>query len=141
MMGLLFGAIAGALMSIQGAMNTRLGEKIGLWETTALVQGIGFLLSVVVAWIWGKGDVGGIASVNKFYLLGGVLGVGITFCVMLSMKNLGAAVSVSAILISQVLIAAILDAFGFLGMKKVPFGWNKYVGLLIMIGGLILFQW
>ena len=52
-----------------------------------------------------------------------------------------AAVSVSAILISQVLIAAILDAFGFLGMKKVPFGWNKYVGLLIMIGGLILFQW
>ncbi len=141
MMGLLFGAIAGALMSIQGAMNTRLGEKIGLWETTALVQGIGFLLSVVVAWIWGKGDVGGIASVNKFYLLGGVLGVGITFFVMLSMKNLGAAVSVSAILISQVLIAAILDAFGFLGMKKVPFGWNKYVGLLVMIGGLILFQW
>lgn len=140
MMGLLFGAIAGALMSIQGAMNTRLGEKIGLWETTALVQGIGFLLSVVVAWIWGKGDVGGIASVNKFYLLGGVLGVGITFFVMLSMKNLGAAVSVSAILISQVLIAAILDAFGFLGMKKVPFGWNKYVGLLVMIGGLILFQ-
>ena len=26
-------------------------------------------------------------------------------------------------------------------MKKVPFGWNKYVGLLVMIGGLILFQW
>lgn len=141
MMGLLFGAVAGALMSVQGAMNTRLGEKIGLWETTALVQGIGFLLSVVVAWIWGKGDIGGIASVNKFYLLGGVLGVGITFFVMLAMKNLGAAVSVSAILISQVLVAAVLDAFGFLGMKKVPFGWNKYVGLLVMIGGLMLFQW
>ena len=141
MMGLIWGAVAGALMSIQGAMNTRLGDKIGLWETTALVQGIGFFLSVIVAWIWGRGDIGGVVTVNKFYLLGGALGVGITFFVMLAMKNLGAAVSVSAILIAQVLVAAILDAFGFLGMKKVPFGWNKYLGLLIMIGGLILFQW
>ena len=141
MMGLLFGAVAGALMSVQGAMNTRLGEKIGLWETTALVQGVGFLLSLAVAWIWGKGDVGNLASVNKCYLLGGVLGVGITFFVMLAMKNLGAAVSVSAILIAQVLVAALLDAFGFLGLKKVPFGWNKYVGLLVMIGGLLLFQY
>lgn len=140
MMGFLFGAAAGALMSIQGAMNTRLGEKIGLWETTALVQGIGFLLSLIIAWIGGKGSIGNLADTNKFYLLGGVLGVGITLFVMLAMKNLGASVSVSAILISQLLIAAILDAFGFLGLKKVPFGWNKYVGLLIMIGGLLLFQ-
>lgn len=139
MMGFLFGAAAGALMSIQGAMNTRLGEKIGLWETTALVQGIGFLLSLIIAWIGGKGSIDNLANTNKFYLLGGVLGVGITLFVMLAMKNLGASVSVSAILISQLLIAAILDAFGFLGLEKVPFGWNKYVGLLVMIGGLLLF--
>jgi len=25
--------------------------------------------------------------------------------------------------------------------EKIVFGWNKYIGLLLMIGGMILFKW
>ena len=31
-MGFIFAIISGAAMSIQGVMNTRLGEKIGVYE-------------------------------------------------------------------------------------------------------------
>ena len=55
-MGFLFAVIAGAAMSVQGVMNTRLSEKIGLYESNAWVQGTAFILSLLAVWILGKGD-------------------------------------------------------------------------------------
>lgn len=48
MLGFLFAVIAGAAMSVQGVMNTRLQENIGLWEANAFVQGTAFVLSLAV---------------------------------------------------------------------------------------------
>ena len=60
---------------------------------------------------------------------------------MLTVKGLGPTAAVSVILITQLLTAAIIDAFGLLGSEKLPFGWNKYVGLGLMAGGMLLFKW
>ena len=139
-MGYIWSIIAGAAMSIQGVMNTRLGEKIGLYESNAFVQGTAFILSLAAVWIAGKGSFKGIGEVNKLYLLGGVLGLIITVTVMLGMGKLSPAVAVSVILISQLLVAAVINAFGIMGTEKEAFGWNKYVGLALMIGGMLLFK-
>lgn len=141
MMGIISCIIAGAAMSVQGVMNTRLGEKIGLLESNAFVQGTAFAIALIVAWIWGKGNIGAIGQANKLYWLGGVLGMVITVTVMLGMGKTSPAVAVSVILIAQLLIAALIDAFGIMGTEKVPFLWNKYVGLALMIGGVLLFKW
>ena len=42
MLGVIFSIIAGAAMSVQGVMNTRLGQGIGTLEANALVQGTAF---------------------------------------------------------------------------------------------------
>ena len=139
-MGFIFSIIAGAAMSIQGVMNTRLGDKIGLYEANAFVQGTAFLLSLIAVWIVGKGDFKLIGETNKLYLLGGVLGLIITVTVMLGVGKLSPTLAISTILISQLLVAAIIDAFGLMGSEKMAFGWNKYVGLLLMLGGVLLFK-
>ena len=54
MLGFLFSVIAGAAMSVQGVMNTRLSEHIGLWESNVYVQGTAFLLSALVLALFGK---------------------------------------------------------------------------------------
>ena len=59
---------------------------------------------------------------------------------MIGMKNTSPAIAVSIILIAQLLVAAVIDAFGIMGTEKVPFLWNKYVGLALMIGGMLLFK-
>lgn len=139
-MGYIFSIIAGAAMSIQGVMNTRLGEKIGLYESNAFVQGTAFILSLAAVWIAGKGNFRALGEVNKLYLLGGVLGLIITITVMLGMGKLTPAVAVSVILISQLLVAAIINAFGLMGTEKETFGIGKYVGLALMIGGMLIFK-
>ncbi len=134
--------VAGALMSLQGVFNTRLSEKIGLFQSNAFVQGTAFVLSLIVMFFFGKnGNFKEIMNVDKIYLLGGALGLGITISVMLSIKGLSPTYAISIILISQLLLAAIIDAFGLFGSDKIPFTWNKYVGIGVMIAGVLLFKW
>lgn len=139
-MGIVFSIIAGMAMSIQGVFNTRLGEKIGLYESNVWVQGTAFALSVLAMLILGKGNLGALMQANKLYWLGGVLGLIITLTVMLGIGNLSPTVAISIILIAQLLVAAMIDAFGLWGTEKVAFGWNKYVGIGMMIAGVIFFK-
>jgi transporter family-2 protein len=133
--------IAGAAMSIQGVMNTRLSEGIGLYESNAFVQGTAFLLSVIAMFVLGNGNWKELGSVNKLYLLGGVLGLVITITVMVGIKNLSPTIAISVILIAQLFVAALIDAFGLMGAERVAFGWSKYVGLGLMVAGVLLFKW
>ena len=141
MLGFIFAALAGAAMSIQGVFNTRLSEKIGLFESNAIVQGSAFILAIIVMLIFGKGDITKVSEVNKLYLLGGIIGFVITLTVMLAIKNLSPTVAISVILIAQLLVAAIIDAFGLFGSKKVPFDLTKYIGIGLMIAGVIVFKY
>lgn len=140
-MGYIFAIIAGASMSIQGVMNTRLSDKAGLFLSNAYVQGTAFLLSLIALIFVKNLSLKGFGEVNKWYLLGGVFGLIITVTVMLSVKNLSPVVAISTILVAQLFCAAIIDAFGLMDSEKIAFSWNKYVGLAAMIGGVILLKW
>lgn len=138
--GIVFSIIAGMAMSVQGVMNTRLGEGIGNMEANTFVQGTAFLLSAAVLLFYRQGSFTALGEVNKLYWLGGVAGVVITLTVMLGIKNLGTTVAISVILISQLLVAALIDAFGLMGSEKLAFTWPKFLGLALMIGGTLLFK-
>ena len=140
LLGIVFCIAAGIAMSVQGVMNTRLGEGIGSMEANAFVQGTAFVLALIALIFWRQGSFTALGSVNKLYWLGGVLGIVITLTVMLGIKSLGTTVAVSVILISQLLVAALIDAFGLMGSEKLAFGWNKYVGIAVMCGGMLLFR-
>ena len=141
LLGILFSVIAGMAMSVQGVMNTRLGEGIGNMEANAFVQGTAFALALIALIFWRQGSFTELGGVNKLYWLGGVLGIVITLTVMLGIKSLGTTVAISIILISQLMVAALIDAFGIMGSEKIAFGWNKYVGLAVMCGGMLLFKY
>ena len=139
-LGVIFAILAGSAMSIQGVMNTRLSEKIGLYESNAFVQSVAFILSILVLIIFGKGNLLNIFQTKPVYWLGGVLGIAITILVMLAMGDLSPTVAVSVILIAQLTVAALIDAFGIMETPKVAVHWTKFLGLALMIGGVILFK-
>ncbi|MDR0935595.1 MAG: DMT family transporter [Oscillospiraceae bacterium] len=138
MLGVIFSLIAGAAMSFQGVMNTRLGEKTGLFEGNLYVQGTAFLLSIVAFLIMREKGFAELSGVPKPYLLGGVLGLVITVSVMLGIKGLSPTISISIILIAQLLVAGLIDTFGLLGAEKQPLIWQRIAGLALMIGGMLL---
>lgn len=141
MSGILFSILAGVFMSIQGVLNTRVSNKIGLWETNAFVQGTAFLVSLIVLIFIHTGNFNKIFGINKLYLLGGVLGVGITYSVMKGIHDLGPTFSISTILIAQLVAAALIDMLGLFETQRIPFSMSKVIGVLIMIAGIIIFKY
>jgi transporter family-2 protein len=141
MFGIICAIISGIAMSVQGVFNTRLGEKIGVWETTLLVQIIALIVSLIVFLLWGNGSYANLKEANKLYLLGGILGVVITFTVMKSVSAMGPSLGIGIILVSQLLTAALIDAFGLFGNEKMSLSLNHFLGIAIMITGIIIFKY
>lgn len=141
MFGFILSILAGLSMSFQGVFNTRLGEKIGLVETSVLVQSSGLILSILILLFTGKSNFKNIKDVNKLYLLGGFLGVVIIYTVMKGISSLGTTCAISTILVAQLLTAALIDAFGLFGTTQISFGVTKILGIIVMIAGILLFKW
>ena len=115
--------------------------KNRLYESNVFVQGTALIFGLIAMWFLGKGDFTGLAETKKVYWSGGLLGTVIIIAVMMAIGNLSPTHAIAIILISQLLSAAVIDAFGWLGAEKVPFTWNKWVGLGFMIAGVIAFKW
>ena len=127
-------------MSVQGVMNTRLGESVGTAEANAFVQATAAALAAAALFFHRGGSFAALADTSPVYMLGGVLGLIITLTVMLGMRALSPAVAVSVILVSQLLTAAAIDALGLLGTEKVTLSWGKALGAALMIAGVIIFK-
>lgn len=141
MLGIIVSLIAGVCMSFQGVFNTRLGDKIGLWETNLVVQATGLALTLIAVSMFGNGGFKNIKNCNKLYFLGGILGVIIIYTVMQGIKSLGPTCSISIILVAQLTAAAIIDAFGLFDTNQVKFGVTKIIGVAIMIVGILIFKY
>jgi transporter family-2 protein len=74
------------------------------------------------------------------YWLGGVLGVMILFSVMNAISALGATYSVAILLVTQLIAATVIDSFGLFGSPVISFDITKFLGLAIMIAGIIVFK-
>lgn len=132
---------SGILMSIQGVWNTRVTEKLGIWFTNSIVHGVGFIFCVGILFFIKDAHIEGLKEVNKIYLLGGVLGAGIVYTVVMSIGKLGPAYAIMIILVAQTFASYLIELFGFFETEKVPFMWTKLLGVGIMVIGIILFQW
>lgn len=142
MWGVIVALISGALMSMQGVFNTDLNEQSSLWVATGWVQISAFLVCVA-AWIFtGRESISMLWQVShKYALLGGVIGAFITITVIQSMSALGPARSVMLIVISQLIVAYVIELLGIFGVEKQPLEWRKIIGMVIAIAGVIIFKW
>ena len=142
MWGFFTALISGALMSIQGVFNTEVTKQTSLWVSTGWVQLSAFMVCVL-AWIFtGRQSVSALWQVdNKYTLLGGVIGAFITITVIQSMGALGPAKAAMLIVISQLIVADVLERVGRGGTLQPPFEWRKILGMLIAIAGIVIFKW
>lgn len=126
MTGFFNALLSGALMSVQGVFNTQVTKTTGLWVSNIWVQLSAFLACLAVWFLAGRADVTALAKVEpKYMLLGGVIGAGITWTVVKSMASLGPAKAALLIVISQLIVAYVIELLGMFGVEKSPFAFRK----------------
>lgn len=142
MWGFLIALISGALMSIQGVLNTEVTKQTSIWVSAGWVQLTAFLTCVLLYFFADKSPVGAIMEVRPWYMLaGGVIGAFITYTVIKSMDGLGPAKATLLIVITQIIVAYGIELFGLFGVDKAPFEWKKAIGAVIAIAGIVIFRW
>lgn len=141
MTGFLIALISGTLMSVQGVFNTQVTKTTGMWVSNAWVQFSAFVLCFLVWLITGRDSIAAIAKVEpRYVLLGGVIGAGITWTVIKSMEQLGPAKAALIIVVSQLIVAYLIELFGLFGVEKEPLEWEKIGGMVLALIGVAVFQ-
>ena len=141
--GILAAVLSGALMSVQGVFNTGLSKDTGMWISAAFVQLTAFIVCMAAWFVTGRDSSFGqvLAVDDKYRLLGGVLGAFITFTVILSIQKLGPAHGIMVIVVSQLIVAWLIELFGWFGSDKMDFSWRRAIGAALTIAGVVLFKW
>ncbi len=141
MTGWIAALVSGALMSIQGVFNTEVTKAAGMWAANGWAQLTALAVCVVAWFVTGRSDLGTIFTVKPYFLLGGVIGAFITATVIGSMDSLGPAKAVMIIVVSQLLVAYLIELFGLFGVERAAFEWKKVIGMALAIGGIVIFKW
>ena len=142
MAGFLIALLSGALMSVQGVFNAQVTKTTGIWVSNGWVQLSAFLLCLFVWLATGRDSVAALMEVQpRYMLLGGVIGAGITWTVIKSMAQLGPAKAALLIVMSQLIVAYLIELVGLFGVEKEPFSWRKVIGMGIALIGTTIFQW
>lgn len=142
MFGILIALLSGALMSIQGVFNTQVTKATSVWVANIFVQFTALLVCLAAWLITDRSSLEALGKVEpKYMLLGGAIGAFITYTVIKGMEALGPAKAVMLIVISQLILAYMIEVFGLFGVEKQPLELRRVIGMGIAIVGVVIFKW
>ena len=116
MWGMITALVSGALMSIQGVFNSAVMKQTSMWVSAGWVQISAFVVCLVMWLFTGRSAVSELWQIEPRYMLtGGVIGAFITYTVIKSFDALGPAKSALLIVVAQILVAYLIEVFGWFG--------------------------
>jgi bacterial/archaeal transporter family-2 protein len=131
---------AGLAVSVQAAALARLGERVGTIQavgfSTVLAGAIGIVAMLVV-----RHSLGGISASLRapaWMWLGGVLSAFIVLSVTVATPRVGVTAAISLVLGGQLVMAALIDRFGWFGFERVPLTWQRVAGIALLAAGAAL---
>ncbi|MGG1658831.1 DMT family transporter [Brevibacillus sp. NRS-1366] len=140
MIGILMALIAGSLVSLQNIFNSKVNERAGTWATTTLVLGMGFLASLTIGFMIEGRHLFTLQHMQTWYWFSGMIGVGVVISLVQGIRLLGPTYAISIVVTAQLGFALLSDSLGWLGLEKVPFTFKQLIGVLVIIGGVIVFK-
>lgn len=135
--------LAGAMLPVQGVVNSQLGRTLDNVVLATLVSFIVGALSLLLVFLYrSSGSVGtslqGLRDVPPMLYVGGVLGAIYVTAVAGLIPKIGVANTMIAVILGQVLLSLLLDHYGILGVEVREIGWPRLLGASLVLLGLIL---
>ncbi|TVX93541.1 DMT family transporter [Paenibacillus agilis] len=138
MRGIIFAIAGGALITLQGVANARISQDIGSWQAASITQLTGFITALLIFLIVRDGKWQNFKQVKPLYVTGGALAALIIFGNITAMEQIGVTMTVSAVLIAQLGITFLIDSTGAFGVVKQKMRLPQFIGIGMMITGVIL---
>ena len=135
--------VSGAVLPIQAGLNTKMGKAVGDPVYAAFIS---FLVGSVGLFIYSlatKVDLGQVTnaqSVDWTVWTAGLLGAFYVAAVIILVPKIGVALTFGLVVTGQMVLSLVLDHFGLLGVPLHHINWQRIVGVLLLIGGVLLIR-
>jgi bacterial/archaeal transporter family-2 protein len=128
---------AGLAGSVQVALMSRLGERIGVVEALAFSTLLTAALAFVIVLVLRRSVDGYERALHQpwWMLLGGVMGLLIVFTVTYAGPRIGVAATVGILIAGQLVMGAAIDRFGLLGSERIALHWPRLLGIALLAIG------
>ena len=129
----------GVLLCVQPAVNSQLSRHTGsLAAAFVSLGGSALAIGLVLVASGNAGRLGGVADVSPIYLTGGLMGAFNVTVALFAISRIGAGGVVAVSITSQLIVAALLDHFGLIGLDEAQLTPARVLGFLLLIGGVLL---
>ena len=131
---------AGIAAAIQVAVNGRLGARIGTLEAATFQSLIGVSLFLVTT-LAVRGGLGGVFSGFRapvWMWLGGAMGFVIVSAITYAPSRISNLAVAGVLIAAQLLMAALIDAFGLFGFERLGLPWERLAGIALLAAGATL---
>ena len=129
----------GALVALQPPVNSELGRRTSDLGAAFVSVSVTFLILGVI--LVAFGDLGSLSKVREvpaIYLSGGVYGAAFVAVSLVTVRHLGAGTTIALLVSAQLIVAALLDQFGVLGLEQLSLTPLRLLGIATLICGTVL---
>jgi bacterial/archaeal transporter family-2 protein len=131
---------AGLAGAVQAAVMGELGERAGVFPALAFSGVVAFALGVVLLLLVKQSfrGLGDVAHQPLWLWTGGALSVLIILAITVASPRIGLAATIGTIIAFNLGVAALIDRFGWFGFDRIPIGWARVLGLVLLGAGAML---
>jgi transporter family-2 protein len=133
----LFAVIAGIAGSVQVAVMSKLGDRVGVFGALAWATTLTALLAVALMLVarQGFGEFAAAARQPVWLWSGALMSLVIVLAITLAGSRIGVIATISILLAGQFAAAAAIDRYGLLGADRIGVGWTRIIGIVLLAIG------
>ncbi len=134
---ILIGLAGGIAIGLQSPMASMITQRLGIFESVFIVHLGGAVIALIPMLIYGT-KLSQWRSLPSYTLGAGFFGLGVIAAISFMIPRVGVAPALIILLAGQLLVGAILDHFGWLGLAQRPLDITRVIGLIVVLVGVWL---
>lgn len=134
MLVVLFAILAGVAGSVQVAVMSKLGDRVGLFGALAWATTLTALLALALLLVARQGfsELAAAARQPVWLWSGALMSLIIVLAITVAGSRIGVIATISILLAGQFAAGVAIDRWGLLGAERVGVGWWKIVGIVLL---------
>lgn len=124
--------IGGATLSVQAALNGRLGGNVGVFKSAFLTFSVGAVVTALLILFFEPNHSVTLMDVPKWQLLGALCGVPYIVIMVVAVQRIGTAVATVAVIFGQLSMSVLIDNFGWLGNEAISLSGSRIAALICL---------
>lgn len=128
---------AGAVLSVQAAINGRLGQTVGVLRSSLVTFSVGTLVTGLLILFFEPAQAVSLLEVPKWQLTGALFGVVYMMVMVGAVPIVGTAVATVAVIVGQLAMGMLFDNFGWLGNTAIELSGSRVLAMLCLALALV----